>query len=186
MELRSAVAGDSGYFPRNIVSGRRACHAENTGMTILFFLWGLLRCRGGSNPLRGADHGSGHSVPCRLKERRHEELFFEGGGAVTVYSECGCVSRRWTRRACETIAPKPKTCVSPVDRRNTSGVPIFLVWGHSCLTCSPVVNISLLQPPSEQTATTPQTIVIPESPPQGGLAFPSKSRFAVAGVADDD
>ena len=43
LEIRAwepAGAGDSGYFPRGIV-----CHAENSGMTMLFFSWRLLRCR---------------------------------------------------------------------------------------------------------------------------------------------
>ena len=42
-------------------SRTKVSHAENSGMTMLFFSWGLLRCRA------CVDHGSGHSAPCHLR-----------------------------------------------------------------------------------------------------------------------
>ena len=104
--FRPAGAGDSGYFPRGIVPGRRRRRAENSGMTtggLLGLFWGLLR-EGGC-----VDHGSGHSAPCRLRRDGTRRFWFGGffhtlgawerhrfnGGAVAVCFEGCCGGMCW-------------------------------------------------------------------------------------------
>ena len=69
------------------------------------------------------------------------------------------------------LAPpqKPKPLVLPVDRR------------HACL-AGPPANTCFRNRHQNKTQS---PIVIPESPPQGGLAFPSESRPAIPRIADD-
>ena len=76
-------------FSARHCSRTKVSHAENSGMTMLFFSWRLLRCRrgilshpqerrheggwflfflGGCSGVGGCvDHGSGHAAPCRLR-----------------------------------------------------------------------------------------------------------------------
>ena len=77
----------------------------------------------------------------------------------------------------------PATALSPNGNSAPPTKPktprAVTLWRHACLT-TPVVNTSLLQIPSAQTTTTPKTIVIPESPPQGGLASSSERMRSAA------
>ena len=59
-------------FSARHCSRTKVSHAENSGMTMLFFSWRLLRCR------RDVDHGSGHAAPCHLRSGWHERV--RGGG----------------------------------------------------------------------------------------------------------
>ena len=63
-------------FSARHCSRTKVSHAENSGMTMLFFSWGLLRCRA------CVDHGSGHAAPCHLRRdgtRKVGFCFFFGG-----------------------------------------------------------------------------------------------------------
>ena len=51
-------------------SRTKVSHAENSGMTMLFFSWGLLRCRA------CVDHRSGHAAPCHHGSGWHEGGWF--------------------------------------------------------------------------------------------------------------
>ena len=85
-------------FSARHCSRTKVSHAENSGMTMLFFSWRLLRCRRGilSHPqertARGVlvffgdcsgvgvcvDHGSGHAAPCRLRRDGTRRFWFGG------------------------------------------------------------------------------------------------------------
>ena len=59
-------------------SRTKVSHAENSGMTMLFFSWGLLRCRA------CVDHRSSHAAPCH-----HGSGWHEGGGGLGGCSGVG-------------------------------------------------------------------------------------------------
>ena len=107
-------------FSARHCSRTKVSHAENSGMTMLFFSWRLLQCRRGilSRPQERrheevlvffgdcsgvgvcVDHGSGHTAPCRLRRGRHEEVlvFFGdcsgvGGGIVSHPRSLGTTQR---------------------------------------------------------------------------------------------
>ena len=82
------------------------------------------------------------------------------GGPAGLRAECkdACPSGERARgTSCAPAAASEHVKESP----KTKTPRAVTLWRHACLT-TPVVNASLLQSPSEQTATTPKTVVIPE------------------------
>ena len=74
-------------------SRTKVSHAENSGMTMVFFLWRLLRCRG------DVDHGSGHAAPCHLRRDGTRGLVF-------VFCFEGCCGSRNAKRSFAGRIPK--------------------------------------------------------------------------------
>ena len=67
-------------FSARHCSRTKVSHAENSGMTMLFFSWGLLRCRA------CVDHRSGHAAPCH-----HGSGWHEGGWFLFFFGDCSGV-----------------------------------------------------------------------------------------------
>ena len=73
-------------FSARHCSRTKVSHAENSGMTMLFFLWRLLRCRA------CVDHRSGHAAPCHHGSGWHERV--RGGFNPLRGATTGVVMRR--------------------------------------------------------------------------------------------
>ena len=161
-------------FSARHCSRTKVSHAENSGMTMLFFSWGLLRCRA------CVDHRSGHAVPCHHGSGWHEGgwfLFFSlevapvsEGDSFTRSGEDGTRGLVF-RATCRLRKDGTRGLVPgyvPSQERRHEEVLFWRILSHAqerqhkglggwgdCFTPTPVVKPSPPQTPSVQTATPP-------------------------------
>ena len=124
-------------FSARHCSRTKVSHAENSGMTMLFFSWRLLRCRA------CVDHRSGHAAPCHHGSGWHEGgwfLFFSWGLLRCLFFSWGLL--RCRRGILSHARERSFGAVTPLERRDPALrrgrrvlMRFLVLWGGVVAVC---------------------------------------------------